>query len=113
MHSPSIVPSQLSNETYAAVVADIRRLAEAKREGDVDVLTEAVGRFSSVPDLRELVHEAANGKTFGEIQGARSPARIGRFEQRKVARARAYQRYRMNPIHSEKSDSDLKALCGC
>jgi hypothetical protein len=110
--SPSIVPEEISDETYAAVVADIHRLAQAKREGDADALTAAVGRFDNVPDLRELVHETANGKTYGEVQGARSRDRTRKYAHRKVARARAYQKRRRDPLYADYSDSNLKALCG-
>jgi hypothetical protein len=110
--SPSIVPEEISNETYAAVVADIRRLADAKREGDADVLTAAGRRFSSVPDLRGTVHHLAVGASQSEVQGSRSADRKRKYEKRNVARARAYQQRRRNPDYSDMSPSELKSWCG-
>jgi hypothetical protein len=67
-------PATVSDAARAAAVATIQQFADAKREGDRGAMEEASQRFERVPGLRETVHEAANGKTSAEIQGARGEA---------------------------------------
>jgi hypothetical protein len=110
--APSIVPEQVGDSALSAAVAIIQRLADAKREGDRDALADAADLFHRVPGLRGLVHSAAVGISQSEVQGARSSDRKRKYEKRNVARARAYQKRRLDPMYAEYSDSDLKAMCG-
>jgi hypothetical protein len=106
-----LIPSPSHSDLAAAVVI-IQRLAHAAREGDRDALDQAAPLLASVPSLRDVVHQVANGLTYGEIQGGRSRARKAVYEVHYVARARAYSKRRNDPEFEHLSDRELKALCG-
>jgi len=104
--SPSIVPD------LTEAVSLIKKLADAKREGDADALNKAVPLFESVPALREAVHSMAVGAAHSEALAERSRDRKAKHVRRNVQRARRYQARRADPLFANLSDTDLKALCG-
>jgi hypothetical protein len=115
MDAPSIVPdlpSDLDVADLAAVVSLLQRLAHAEREGDVGALAEAEPLFASIPGLRAVVRSLAVGQNRQEAQGALGSDRRRVYEKRNVARARAYQKYRRDPVYCDTADSSLKAVCG-
>jgi len=113
--SPSIVPDAPGDIVSAlnTALATIRGLVvyddELRRWFVAD---ENDPLFASVPGLRGVAHSLAASANQSKTQGARSRSRKRKYEERKVARARAYQQRRMDPTYWEKSDSDLKAWCG-
>jgi hypothetical protein len=94
----------------AAAVATIQRLALAERDGDRDAAKNPL--FASVPGLRDVVRSLATGQNRREAQGALGSDRRRAYEQRNVARARAFQEYRRDPVYCDTADSNLKAMCG-
>ena len=68
--------------------------------------------FETVPGLIDHVRKFAHANTQSKSQGARAKDRRAKYDRRKVARARGYQKRRSDPLYGEMSDTDLKALCG-
>lgn len=95
-----------------AALPILRRLADAKREGDIDILAEVAELSPLVPDLEETVHLIAIGANHSETQAEKSRARRFNYERRKVARAREFNRRRPQLASLGYSESDIKAKCG-
>jgi len=115
MRSPSIVPDAPGDIVSAlnTALATIRDLVvyddELQRWFVAD---EDDPLFASVPGLRGAVRSLAASANQSKTQGARSRDRRGRYDRRKVTRARAYLARRRDPTFAEDSDSDLKMRCG-
>src|SRR6266403_4550871 len=115
MRSPSIVPDAPGDIVSALnmALATIQDMVvyddELKRWFVAD---ESDPLFASVPGLRGVAHSLAASANQSKTQGARSRSRKRKYEERKVHRAREYQRRRMDPTYWEKSDSELKSWCG-